>query len=31
MGRKPDTRVMTVRSGTCGVQTLFLERTPRVD
>ena len=31
MGRKPGTRVMTVRSGTCGVQTLFLERTPRVD
>jgi catechol 2,3-dioxygenase-like lactoylglutathione lyase family enzyme len=28
-GRKPGTRVMTVRSGTCGVQTLFLERTPR--
>ena len=29
MGRKPGTRVMTVRSGTCGVPTLFLERTPR--
>jgi catechol 2,3-dioxygenase-like lactoylglutathione lyase family enzyme len=29
MGRKTGTRVMTVRSGTCGVQTLFLERTPR--
>jgi catechol 2,3-dioxygenase-like lactoylglutathione lyase family enzyme len=29
MGRKPGTRVMTVRSSTCGVQTLFLERTPR--
>jgi catechol 2,3-dioxygenase-like lactoylglutathione lyase family enzyme len=29
LGRKPGTRVMTVRSGTCGVQTLFLERTPR--
>jgi len=28
-GRKPGTRVMSVRSGTCGVQTLFLERTPR--
>jgi hypothetical protein len=28
-GRKPGTRVMTVRSGTCGVQTLLLERTPR--
>jgi catechol 2,3-dioxygenase-like lactoylglutathione lyase family enzyme len=25
-GRKPGTRVMSVRSGTCGVQTLFLER-----
>jgi len=29
IGRKPGTRVMSVRSGTCGVQTLFLERTPR--
>jgi catechol 2,3-dioxygenase-like lactoylglutathione lyase family enzyme len=29
-GRKPGTRVMSVRSGTCGVQTLLLERTPRV-
>ncbi len=28
-GRKPGTRVMSVRSGTCAVQTLFLERTPR--
>jgi catechol 2,3-dioxygenase-like lactoylglutathione lyase family enzyme len=28
-GRKPGTRVMSVRSGTCGVQTLFLERSPR--
>jgi catechol 2,3-dioxygenase-like lactoylglutathione lyase family enzyme len=28
-GRKPGTRVMSVRSGTSGVQTLFLERTPR--
>jgi catechol 2,3-dioxygenase-like lactoylglutathione lyase family enzyme len=27
VGRKPGTRVMTVRSGTCGVHTLFLERT----
>jgi catechol 2,3-dioxygenase-like lactoylglutathione lyase family enzyme len=25
-GRKPGTRVMSVRSGTCGVQTLLLER-----
>jgi len=30
-GRKPGTRVMSVRSGTCGVHTLFLERTPRDD
>jgi catechol 2,3-dioxygenase-like lactoylglutathione lyase family enzyme len=28
-GRKPGTRVMSVRSGTCGVQTLFLERSAR--
>jgi len=28
-GRKPGTRVMTVRNGTCGVQTLLLERTAR--
>ena len=28
-GRKPGTRVMSVRNGTCGVQTLFLERSPR--
>ena len=28
-GRKPGTRVMSVRSGTCRVQTLLLERTPR--
>jgi catechol 2,3-dioxygenase-like lactoylglutathione lyase family enzyme len=28
-GRKPGTRVMSIRSGTCGVQTLFLERTAR--
>jgi catechol 2,3-dioxygenase-like lactoylglutathione lyase family enzyme len=28
-GRKPGTRVMSVRSGTCGIHTLFLERTPR--
>ena len=27
--RKPGTRVMSVRSGTCGIHTLFLERTPR--
>jgi catechol 2,3-dioxygenase-like lactoylglutathione lyase family enzyme len=28
-GRKPGTRVMSVRDGTCGVHTLLLERTPR--
>jgi catechol 2,3-dioxygenase-like lactoylglutathione lyase family enzyme len=28
-GRKPGTRVMSVRSGTCGIHTLVLERTPR--
>ena len=28
-GRKPGTRVMSVRSGTCGVHTLLLERTPK--
>ena len=28
-GRKPGTRVLSVRSGTCGVQTLLLERSPR--
>jgi hypothetical protein len=28
-GRKPGTRVMTVRSGTCGVPTLLVERTSR--
>jgi catechol 2,3-dioxygenase-like lactoylglutathione lyase family enzyme len=30
IGRKPGTRVMSVRNGTCGVQTLFLERAGRV-
>ena len=30
-GRKPGTRVMSLRSGTCGVHTLFLERTARDD
>jgi len=29
IGRKPATRVMSVRSGTCGIHTLFLEHTPR--
>jgi len=29
VGRKPGTRVMSLRSGTFGVQTLFLERTAR--
>jgi catechol 2,3-dioxygenase-like lactoylglutathione lyase family enzyme len=28
-GRKPGTRVMTVRNGTCGIQTLLLERSAR--
>ena len=28
-GRKPGTRVVSVRSGTCGVHTLLLERTAR--
>jgi hypothetical protein len=28
-GRKPGTRVMSVRNGTCGVQTLLLERTAK--
>jgi catechol 2,3-dioxygenase-like lactoylglutathione lyase family enzyme len=29
VGRKPGTRVMSVRSGTCGIQTLLLERTAK--
>ncbi|MDA9410820.1 MULTISPECIES: VOC family protein [unclassified Bradyrhizobium] len=28
-GRKPGTRIMTVRSGTCGIQTVLLERSLR--
>jgi catechol 2,3-dioxygenase-like lactoylglutathione lyase family enzyme len=28
-GRKPGTRVLTVRSSTCGIPTLLVERTPR--
>jgi len=28
-GRKPGTRVATVRNGTCGIPTLLVERTPR--
>lgn len=28
-GRKPGTRVMTVRSGTCGIQTILLEQSPK--
>jgi hypothetical protein len=28
-GRKPGTRVMTVRNGTCGIPTLLVERTAR--
>jgi catechol 2,3-dioxygenase-like lactoylglutathione lyase family enzyme len=31
VGRKPGTRVMTARNGTCGVPTLLVERTPRPD
>jgi catechol 2,3-dioxygenase-like lactoylglutathione lyase family enzyme len=29
-GRKPGTRVATVRNGTCGIPALLVERTPRV-
>jgi catechol 2,3-dioxygenase-like lactoylglutathione lyase family enzyme len=29
IGRKPGTRVMSLRDGTCGIQTIVLERTPR--
>jgi catechol 2,3-dioxygenase-like lactoylglutathione lyase family enzyme len=29
LGRKPGTRVMSVRNGTCGINTLFLERGSR--
>jgi catechol 2,3-dioxygenase-like lactoylglutathione lyase family enzyme len=29
-GRKPGTRVMSVRNGTCGIHTLLLERTARL-
>lgn len=29
-GRQPGTRVLTVRSGTCGIPTLLVERRPRV-
>jgi hypothetical protein len=28
-GRKPGTRVMSLRDGTCGIHTLLLERTAR--
>jgi len=28
-GRKPGTRVLTVRTGTCGIPTLLVERTAR--
>ena len=28
-GRKPGTRVMTVRNGTCGVPTLLVQPSPR--
>ena len=30
VGRKPGTRVLTVRSGTCGIPTLLVERSARV-
>jgi len=30
LGRKPGTRVMNVRSGTCGIQTLMLQPAPRL-
>ena len=29
IGRKPGTRVMSLRSGTCGIHALLLERTPK--
>jgi catechol 2,3-dioxygenase-like lactoylglutathione lyase family enzyme len=29
IGRKPGTRVMTVKSGTCGVPTLLIEKSPK--
>ncbi|MBR0775124.1 VOC family protein [Bradyrhizobium diazoefficiens] len=28
-GRKPGTRIMTVRNGTCGIQTVLLQRAPK--
>ena len=31
IGRRPGTRVMTVKSGTCGVPTLLIEKTARAD
>ena len=31
IGRRPGTRVMTVKSGTCGVPTLLIEKTARTD
>jgi catechol 2,3-dioxygenase-like lactoylglutathione lyase family enzyme len=30
-GRRPGTRVMTVKSGTCGVPTLLIEKSPKPD
>jgi catechol 2,3-dioxygenase-like lactoylglutathione lyase family enzyme len=30
-GRKPGTRVLTIRSGTCGIPTLLVERTARAE
>jgi catechol 2,3-dioxygenase-like lactoylglutathione lyase family enzyme len=31
VGRKPGTRVMSLRSGACGIHTLLLERTPKAE
>jgi len=31
IGRRPGTRVMTVKSGTCGVPTLLIEKTAKPD
>jgi hypothetical protein len=31
VGRKPGTRVMSLRSSTCGIHTLLLERTPKAE
>jgi len=31
IGRKPGTRVMSLRGGTCGIHTLLLERTAKAE